>query len=297
MRVVSLLPAATELLYAIDVEPVGVTHACSYPPAASNRPTVLETTIDAAADSTTIDEQVRTADEPPFDLDTDALESLDPDLLIAQGVCEVCAVDVAWVRSEMQDCATDPEILTADPHRLEDVFALLEQLGERLDRDRRASEVTQSLRRRVDAVERSIPSSGPRVVVLDWLDPVMVAGHWVPDLVGIAGGEYGLADPGADSRPREWSTIREYDPEVLLIAPCGLDVAQARQDLHTVTGREGWSELAAVGSGDVYLLDGDSHFNCPGPRLVDTLEQLAGLIHDTDAPTDGVVRVGRERIT
>jgi iron complex transport system substrate-binding protein len=286
MRAVSLLPSATELCYALGVEPVGVSHECDHPPAANDRPVVVHSRVDADASSTEIDEQVReaVATGGVYELDRERLRALDPDVILSQGVCEVCAVDDAEVHRAVADLGLDADIVTTDPHSLGDVFADLERIGAALDREERAREVAAGWRDRVTDIERTTPDEGPRVAVLDWLDPVMVAGHWVPGMVERVGGQYGLADAGDPSRPHEWADIREYDPEVLVAAPCGFDIAQTHENWTDLTAREGWSSLTAVANDRVYVLDGDQYVNRPGPRLVDTLELLAGILNPDHPP-------------
>jgi iron complex transport system substrate-binding protein len=305
MRVVSLLPSATELCYALGVEPVGVSHECDHPPAAREQPSVIESRIDATASSGAIDDQVQTAvtEGGVYDIDRERLAALDPDVVLSQGICEVCAVDDSRIRQAVTDLDLDAEVVTTDPHTLEDVFADLERLGERLDRQERAREVCTDLRERVDRVARATGErpreSRPSVAVLDWLDPVMVAGHWIPGMVETAGGTYDIADPGDPSRPREWEEIRSYDPDVLVAAPCGFDLDQTLDNVGDLTDRRGWSDLTAVETGRVYALDGHEYVNRPGPRLVDTLELLAGIIHPDAAAsavelpgeTDAVARL------
>lgn len=285
MRAVSLLPAATELLYALGTEPVGVSHECDYPPAARDLPTVVHTNIDSSASSGDIDEQVRQARESGgvFEIDSDRLISLDPDLVLTQGSCDVCAVDDSRIRNELDELSIDPEIVELSQHSLADVFGDLERLGEILDRQEEATAVRTRLESRIEEVGGGRGSGGesvPRVTILDWLNPVMVAAHWVPELIEIAGGEYGLADTGEHSRVRDWAEIREYDPDVLIVAPCGFDLEQIRTNFRDLTTREGWSELSAVRAGQVYAMDGDQYVNRPGPRLVDTLERIETVISD-----------------
>jgi iron complex transport system substrate-binding protein len=184
--------------------------------------------------------------------------------------------------------------VTTDPHSLADVLADVERLGRVLDRAERAREVIENLEARIDAVERraGATETRPRVAVLDWLDPVMVAGHWIPGMVDLAGGRYGLAERGARSRPREWDEIRAYDPEVLVAAPCGFELDQTARNLSDLTDREGWGEVTAVREGAAYAVDGHHYVNRPGPRLIDTLEFLAGVVHPEafDAPPPDAVR-------
>lgn len=281
MRVVSLLPSATELCYALGVEPVGVSHECDYPPQAREQPTVVHSQIDTDASSQEIDEQVDEAVESGgvYSIDRERLRALDPDVVVSQGICEVCAVDDSRIRRAIDELGLDTEVVSTDPHSLGDVFDDLERLGAVLGREGRASKLLAGFRERVDRVERATPADGPRVAVLDWMDPVMVAGHWIPGMVEQAGGSYGLADPGDRSRPREWADIRAYDPEVLVAAPCGFDIEQTVENSADLTDREGWANLTAVAEDRVYLVDGHEYVNRPGPRLLDTLELFAGLVH------------------
>jgi iron complex transport system substrate-binding protein len=291
MRVVSLLPSATEMLYALGVEPVGVSHECDHPPAASDRPTVIHSRVDASASSSEIDKQVQTAVETGgvYEIDRDALADLDPDLIVSQGICDVCAVDDSDVRQAVDDLGLGADVVATDPHSLEDVFSDLERLGEILDREAKAAAVVADLRERVERVRDLTPAESPRVAVLDWLDPVMVAGHWIPEMVDIAGGTYPLGTPGDKSTPREWSAIREANPDVLVAAPCGFGLDQTRENATDLTGRDGWESLSAVQDGRVYAMDGHHYVNRPGPRLVDTLEYLAGVVHPGTVEVPGSV--------
>ncbi|MFT4882681.1 MAG: iron complex transport system substrate-binding protein [Natronomonas sp.] len=282
MRVVSLLPSATEIVYALGVEPVATSHECDYPPEAAELPSVVDSRIDADATSGDIDEQVQQAETEGgvYEIDREALAEADPDLVISQGICEVCAVDTVVVEEAIAELDLDCELLTTDPHSLDDIFADVRRIGEALDREERADELVADLQARVDHVAdraAELPFR-PEVVVLDWLDPVMVAGHWVPELVELAGGNFGLADPGDASTPREWAEIREYDPDILVAAPCGFELDQTFENLDDLTDREGWRRLRAVRMNRAYAMDGHHLMNRPGPRVVDTLEALAALI-------------------
>jgi len=294
MRVVSLLPSATELLYALGVEPVAVSHECDSPPAARELPSVIETRIDPDAASAEINEQVADAADAGgvYEIDRDLLAELTPDVVVSQGICDVCAVDDSAIRQAVAELSLDARIVTSDPHSLADVFADLEHLGDVLDREAAASEAVADLRSRVDAVAESTPSAadGPRVAVLDWLDPVMVAGHWVPGLIERAGGRYGLADTGDRSTPREWDEIRAYDPEVIIAAPCGFGLDQTLENRADLADRAGWRDLTAVQEKRVYVMDGHHYVNRPGPRLVDTLELFADVLHNpAELPEEAVV--------
>ncbi|MFC6975425.1 cobalamin-binding protein [Halomicroarcula sp. GCM10025709] len=290
MRVVTLLPSATEIVYALGVEPVGVSHECDHPPAAREQPSVNRSRVDPTATSGEINEQVADAEagDGVYAIDRATLAELDPDLVVTQGVCDVCAIDHVQVATAVDELGLETEVLTLDVHSLDDLFESIHEVGAAIDRGERASDLVAELRDRVAAVETTAAraETEPRVAVLDWLDPVMVAGHWVPEMVDRAGGRYGLEAAGGDSRPREWAEIREYDPDVLVAAPCGFDIEQTRENLADLTGRPGFDGLTAVREGRVHVLDGHHYVNRSGPRLVDTMEFLGALVHPElfDAP-------------
>ncbi|WP_256298350.1 cobalamin-binding protein [Haloarchaeobius salinus] len=282
MNVVTLLPSATEVVFALGVEPVGVSHECDYPPAAVDLPAVEYSRIDADASTAEIDRQVQEAEESGgvYGIDVELLDELDPDLVVTQGVCDVCAVDEVLVEDAVREIDANPEVLTTDPHSVGDVFDDVRSVGAALGREAEARDLVASLRERVEAVrDRAADCEPKRVAVLDWTDPAMVAGHWVPELVEWANCEYGMADPGDASTPREWADVRAYDPEGLVVAPCGYDLDQTRENLSDLTDRPGWGELTAVQDGDVWAIDGNHFLNRPGPRVVDSLEHLAGVLH------------------
>jgi iron complex transport system substrate-binding protein len=295
MNVVSLLPSATEIVYALGVEPVGTSHECDYPPAAREKPAVNRSRVDPTASSSAINEQVAEAEqaEGVYEIDREMLADLDPDLVISQGICDVCAVDEVRVREAVDALGIDSAVLTTDPHSLADVLADIQRIGDALGRTERARELVAELESRIEAVEDGTAGADkPDVAVLDWTDPVMVAGHWMPGMVDIAGGTYGLADPGARSRPREWAELRNYDHDILVVAPCGFGIDQTVANITDLTDRPGWDDLTAVRNDDVYVMDGHHYANRPGPRLVDTLEFLAGIFHPErfDAPPPDAVQ-------
>jgi iron complex transport system substrate-binding protein len=294
MRVVSLLPSATEILYALGVEPVAVSHECDYPPAARGKPAANRSRIDPETTSEDINEQVASAAEGGgvYDLREDVLRDVEPDLIVTQGVCEVCAVGDRLVEAAVDDLDLDAEVLTTHPHTLGDVLGDVRRIGEHTNTGERAGELIADLERRTDRVrERAVPD-GRRVVVADWMDPVMVAGHWIPGMVEAAGGTYGMAEAGDRSRPRPFEELRAYDPEVLIAAPCGFPLDRTLDHVGELTRREGFGELSAARQGEVYAMDGHHYVNRPGPRLVDTLEHLAGILDPEtfDTPPRDIVR-------
>jgi iron complex transport system substrate-binding protein len=266
----------------LGVDPIAVSSSCDHPP----RIRECLTVVDGDGSSRAIDDAVdrATDDGGVFRIDGQRLAGLDPDLIVAQDACDVCAVDMVQVTDVVDEYGLGSDVLTVDVHSLADLFETIDRLGTALDREAEARELITDLRDRIDRIESRVgepeADSGdtPRMAVLDWMEPPMVAGHWVPELVERAGGAYGLADTGERSRPREWSEIVSYDPEILVVAPCGLDRAQTRRHLDELTERPGWGDLAAVRTGQVYLVDGDAYVNRPGPRLVETLEAFAATI-------------------
>lgn len=298
MRVVTTLPAATEIVYALGVEPAAVSHECDHPAAARARPTVVDTRIDPDASTSELSSQVATARAGSglYQVDRDRLAGIEPDLIVAQGTCEVCAVAGTEIESLVTELGLETRVLTTHAHTLGEVFTEIRQIGRALDRRARAAALVDDLRARVDRIERTTrdidPETRPRVAIFDWLDPVMVAGHWVPELVQAAGGTYGLGEPGVPAKPRDWAAIRRADPEVLVAAPCGFELDRAAAEATTLTGRPGWADIAAVRDCRIYAMDGHHYLNRPGPRLVDTLEFLAGLLHPDrfEAPPREAVR-------
>jgi len=280
MRVVSLLPSATEIVHALGIEPVGVSHECDHPPRVTELPSVNRSRVDPEASTAEINRQVVEAERGGgvYEVDVETLARLEPDLIVTQGVCEVCAVGDRLVEEAVADLGLDAEILTTHPHSLEDVLGDVRRIGERTGNEGCAREVIRSFRGRIDRVRERAPATGRRVVVADWMDPVMVAGHWIPGMIETAGGAYGMADPGERSRPRPFEDLLAYDPEVLIAAPCGFTLDRTTEHIEELTGREGYGDLTAAREGRVYAMDGQHYVNRPGPRLVDTLEHLAGLI-------------------
>jgi len=320
MRIVSLIPGATEALAALglDAQLVGITHSCDYPPGLLAE-RVTSTSIPPDAGSGEIDRLVKesagrnahpapepdpdgaaqsggTAPPPLFSLDVDRIERLRPDLIVTQSVCDVCAVGQGQALAGLEGLSFQPRMLALHPHRLDDVFDDLARLGAAAGVADRAQEVVADLRARIDAVRRRVEVR-PRVsvVVLEWLDPLFTCGHWTPDLVTLAGGRELITEPGQRSVEVDWARIREADPEVLLLACCGQDVDRTREDLQQLASQPGFAELQAVHTDRVFISDGGAYFSRPGPRLVDALELLAETLHpDRDGDQAGLVRAWPE---
>lgn len=286
VRIVSLLPSATETICALNLEAqlVGVTHECDYPPSVQRLPKVTRTLIPTDASSSEIDRLVREKlreSRALYALDRPVLESLRPDLIVTQALCDVCAVAADEVREAACTLPGAPRVINLEPQTLSEVIASMRQVATAAGVERHGEEVTQSLLARVNAVERrtaSIPHR-PRVALLEWLEPPFSCGHWNPELVRLAGGIEGLGNEGRPSRTLGWDEVVAWQPEFVLIACCGFGVERTLRDVPALERVPGWRNVPAVRSGRVYITDGSSYFSRPGPRLVDSLEILAHAIH------------------
>jgi iron complex transport system substrate-binding protein len=298
MRVASLLPAATETLFALGIEPVGVSHSCDHPPTACDLPTLTSTVVDYEARSAAdIDAQMQSVDGPVYDLNVDRLAELEPDLVVTQATCDVCAVDASAVRRAIASLDPAPEVVTLDPHSVADVLDDVTRLGEAVDRSDAATaltdRLTDSIRRVRENAEQAVADEGrSRTVVLDWTDPPIRAGHWVRDMVEIAGGDPSFQPHGA-SEPVAWEDLRTHDPEVLVVAPCGFGRSRAVDAVGDLAAQPGWRDLTAVADDRVYAVDGNALFNRPSHRLVDSLEALFACLHPEHAemPSAAIDRV------
>jgi iron complex transport system substrate-binding protein len=291
MKIVSLLPSATEMLCALGLEEqlVGVTHGCDYPPRVARLPRVTSTGIPKDATSGEIDRLVRerhAAGLPLYDLDTELLTRLRPDLLVTQGLCDVCAVPDATTRHVAYELPGRPAVVSLAPRSLVDVFANILELGQLTGREAQAVSLVRELRTRVEAVRERTAGveQRPRVSLLEWLDPLYACGHWSPELVTLAGGREGHAHPGAASRVLGWEEVLAWRPEVMVVACCGLDTRETERQFPLVSGRAGFADLPCVSTGRVHAVDGIAYFSRPGPRLVDSLELLAHLLHPGHFP-------------
>lgn len=299
MRVVSLLPSATEILFAIGAgdRVVGVTHECDFPAEARSRPALTSSLLPAELDAAGIDRHVRAsvhAGSSLYGLDDAKLAALEPDLIVTQELCAVCAVSYEIVDRAAKRLRGDPRVVSLEPSSLEDVFATIAFLGELVDAREGAHALIARLRDRVEALRAHVALRTPaRVLVLEWTDPPMSAGHWTPGLVELAGGEPLLADPGANSRVLSWDAIAAADPGVVVVAPCGYDLANARAAIAALPpdAARAFGSLRAVRDGRAYALDGNAYVNRPGPRLVETAEIFAAAIGGEPAAADALAAV------
>jgi iron complex transport system substrate-binding protein len=287
MRIASLVSAGTEMLYALGLgeQVVAVSHECDWPPECRQLPRVTRSNVDSLADSGAIDAQVRrmlVEGKPLYEVDSRALAELGPDLIVAQAQCDVCAVRYADVmdavrsQSRLQQC----QVIALNPTSLGDVLKEMCRIGDTAGIGEQGREVVARLRGRVERIRletANFPAARrPRVAMIEWTQPLMLAGNWVPELIELAGGHCSLTNPGQPSRTIAWDELVRFDPDVIVVCPCGFDERRAEQEAKLLARRDDWSKVSA-GRGQVFPVDGNAYFNRPGPRLVESLELLARI--------------------
>ena len=291
MRIASLVPSATEMLFALGLgeDVVGVTHECDFPAEAAERsPHLTRTVIPEGLSAAGIDRAVRERTErgePLYELDAELLRELEPDLIVTQAVCAVCAVSVDDVRAVADELAGQPRVLSLDPSTLGEVLAGAQELAQAAGAPEAGERLRAEAAARIDRVTIAVAGTErPRVAALEWLDPVFVGGHWVPQMIELAGGEDLLGMPGERSRTTEPEEIAATAPQVAVAMPCGYDAERSAVEV-----REHAGVLARIGAERVVAVDASSYFSRPGPRLVDGVELLGHLLHPdrVEAPPPG----------
>jgi iron complex transport system substrate-binding protein len=280
MRIVSLVPSATEMLFALGLGPdlVAVTHECDYPPPARELPKATRDVLPAGLDAAQIDAAVKErtlAGESIYELDADVLYDLAPDLIVTQALCSVCAVSYDDVRAIAEEIPSRPQVISLDPHTVGEVLGDARTLAQATDRKDVAVDLIESASARIDRIRVAVRTARrPRVAALEWLDPPFAAGHWTPQLIEFAGGEDVLGFPGENSEERTWEEIAVAQPDIVIVMPCGYDaeIAHREAEMHR-------DQLAALGAGEVVAVDASAYFSRPGPRIVDGLELLASILH------------------
>lgn len=297
MRIVSLLPAATDLVAELGLleSLVGRTHECDWPPGVERVPVVTATGVDQdRLSSREISDAVRSAPHRGsslYSLDADVLAGLAPDFVLTQDLCEVCAVSYSRVSRAVRALDAGPRVLSLEPRTLAEVLDCLTTLGEAFGVAERAAVSRRHWEDRLAAVDRAVAGlPRPRVAAIEWLDPVWPAGHWVPEQISHAGGVPLLAEPGEHTEPVGWEAVLEARPDVLLVLPCGFPPERTLAELGVLTRRPGWSSLPAVRDGRVWVLDGPAYFNRPGPRVVRGVEVLAHVLHGLGTVSDREAR-------
>ena len=288
LRIVSLLPSATEILFALglDEQIVGVSHECDFPPAARFKKVVIHSRIPKDASPAEIDRLVRefsARGESVYSVDAEALRSLSPDLIVTQDLCHVCAASPEDLAVVLSDFDQRPEVLCLNPLDLGDVWRDILWVGEETFRPHAAEKLLETIGEKLGAIERQVriqcTNDCPRVAFLEWLQPIYVGGHWIPEMIERAGGRDVFAKPRSPSFRLSPDDVVAAQPDILIVAPCGYTANQARDEYRAMSFTAGWQDIPAVRTGRVYSLDANSYFSRPGPRLITGLEILAKLIH------------------
>lgn len=286
-RIVSLLPSATEIVCALGLEGslVGVTHECDYPPAVVGKPQLTASRIShQTMTSAEVDHAVRSQLDGHgsiYDLDEAQLRALQPDLILTQELCDVCAVSYRTVEQAARKFSAHVDIVSLEPNTIADILANIRTVGQLTGTDARAEALAAELATRLDALTRALINieRRPRTLVLEWLEPPFAPGHWVPEQIALAGGDHTFGSAGAPSRTTTADEIRGYAPEVIVLAPCGYYTEDTLRELPRARLPQGWHELPAVREGNVWAVDATSYFSRPGPRVVDGAEILAHIVH------------------
>jgi iron complex transport system substrate-binding protein len=304
MRICSFLPSATEILYELDLGDsiVGVTHECDFPSDVNNKTVVVRSAFDASKlSSEEIDSMIVQCVREGKDIyvvDDNALRKASPDLIVAQGLCEVCSPHMKELDRAMSILDNKPKVVVLDPHDLDEVLVSIEQVAKTVGKEKKGEEIVQKLGRRIEHV-RSVArnaKNSPKVLCIEWLDPIFTAGHWVPQMVEAVGAVNGVSERGEPSRKMEWKEALEFDPDIIVLMPCGFDIERTMKELWRIEKHDEWKQLRAVKNKTVYATDASSYFSRPGPRTVTGLEMLAKMIHpdlfrDLNVPEDAFRRI------
>ncbi len=291
MRIVSLLPSATEILFALGLgdSVVGVTHECDFPPEAAKKPALIRPRVYPSAAPAEIDRQVSDVvrrGESIYAVDAELLASLAPDLIVTQDLCHVCAASPDDLATALTRLPKQPRVLSLTPHSLAEVWEDVRRIGEATGRKREGQALSMSLQQRVATIETKVAGAAtkPRVVCLEWLDPLYVGGHWVPEMVAKAGGNDVLGRAGEPSVRVRAEQVAESGADMIIVMPCGYNLARAVQESNEFGFPEVWSALPAIREKRVFAVDANSYFSRPGPRLADGIATLAHIFHPGVAP-------------
>ena len=285
MRIVSLLASGTEIVHALGLGDrlVGISHECDYPDALLDRPRVSRPRFDPAGmDSAQVDRAVRQAmaeHGSVYAIDGERLADLEPDLILTQAVCEVCAVPTPGVRDEVARRGLHADVLSLDAHTIDGILETIRQVGAAADARPAAERVASDLRARMSALLARLPAQRPGVLALEWLAPPFAPGHWAPEMVERAGGRCLVGDAGERSRELDWSALEGLDPDVLVLMPCGFEVEQAMRDANAHADELRRVAPRAIAKGRAWVVNGSAYFNRSGPRFIRGIEILAALLH------------------
>jgi len=286
-RIISLLPAATEIVCALGLQQnlVGRSHECDYPEGVSQLPVCSDANMDHNLSSLEIDKRVKEILSDALSVYTvnrDKIKELQPDVVITQAQCDVCAVSLTEVEQALENYLDKPaQIISLEPQKLNDIFTDIENVAAALGVAERGAILVEELQERVDIIKHKLKfaEGKPTVACIEWLEPMMVSGNWIPELVNIAGGASILAEAGKHSPYVEWVDIKLADPDIIVLMPCGFSIERTMKEVGILLEQPGFAELKAVKNNRVYIADGNQYFNRPGPRIVDSIEILAEIIN------------------
>ena len=286
MRIVSLIPSSTEIIAALGFKEciVGRSHECDYPAGVSSLPVITSPKYEPDGTSYAIDERVMALLQEGvsiYRVDATLLDALKPDVIVTQSQCQVCAASLEDVAEAVcQMVSSQPRIVSLEPNSLDDIWADIHKVAETLGAHARGVQLVEEIQAGMEAIaDQCADLPKPRVATIEWMEPLMAGGNWMPNLVEMAGGENLFGEAGKHLPWMQWDSLKAADPDVLIVIPCGFSIEQTRQDMQALRGLPGWEDLAAVKTGKVFLVDGNQYFNRPGPRLLTSLEILAEMLH------------------
>ena len=285
-RIVTFLPSATELIYSLGAEDrlFGVTHECNYPSDAKTKPQVISSVFDPASmSSKQIDDkicQLMTDGKQIYNLNKENLLNAKPDLIISQDICEVCSAHTEHVKIAMDMLEKKPEVYTMDPHDVDEILVCIMDISKMIGKETEGNKLVDSLANRLESVKSKTFEERPKVVAIEWVDPFFTSGHWIPEMIESAGGENLISTEKMPSRKMELEEIKETNPDIIIMMPCGFDVKRTVSEYNSVlTNNPDWNELKAVKEKNVYAVDANSYFSKPSLRTITGIEILAKIIH------------------
>jgi len=303
-KIVSFLPSATELIYALDAQDMllGVTHECVYPKEAKSKPKVISTIVDSEKlDSKQIDEiicKLINDGKDIFVLNKENIKKANPNLIVSQNTCEVCAAHTNQVQQAIEMLETKPEIYSMDPHNIEEILAGILEFSKIIDVEEKGKILKKKLEKRIEKIKNSKISNAPKIVVIEWINPFFTAGHWVPEMVEISGGVNLISKTGEHSRKMTMQEIVNVQPKIIILMPCGFDVKRTKIEYEKfLKNDKEWNELQAVKENNVFAVDANSFFSKPSIRTIDGIEILAKIIHpeifsNISIPENSYVKLG-----
>ena len=302
-RIVTFLPSATELIYSLgaDDKLFGVTHECNYPNGARTKPRVINSVFDPASmSSKQIDDkicQLMTDGKQIYNLNEENLLNAKPDLIISQNICEVCSAHTEHVKMAVDMLEKKPEVYTMDPHDVDEILVSIRDISKIIGKKKEGNELVDSLAKRLEFVKSKTFEERPNVVAIEWVDPFFTSGHWIPEMIESAGGENLISTEKMPSRKMELEEIKEANPDIIVMMPCGFDVKRTVSEYNNVlTNNPDWYELKAVKEKNVYAVDANSYFSKPSLRTITGIEILAKIIHpdvfgDLQLPKNSFIKI------